>query len=253
MKHAYSFFLIAASAALPLALSAQIVDVRDVEGNVLNGTNIQVVEAVGDAGQIMGYSATVENISGEQRTINVKRYEIDVPHGTGNYFCWDLCYNERNAGVSPLWIGADPIPMAAGFIANGFHAYYKPYQTMGQATFRYVWYDMAQATDSVSVDITFNATAAGVGEHASPVIGFDAFPNPATASAVTLNYELAATTPGTRLAVYNVLGERKLVKAIKGAQGKVVLQDGELTSGVWFAVLERDGKALATKRVVVLR
>ena len=254
MKHAYQLLLIAASTAFPLIAGAQsIVEVRNAGGNVLNGTNVQVVEAVGDMGQLMGFPAAVENISGTQRTVNVKRYEMNVPHGTGNYFCWDLCYGERNAGNSPLWIGADPVTMAPGFIANGFHAYYKPYQMIGQATFRYVWYDTANENDSDWVDITFNATAAGVGEHASPVLGFDAFPNPATASDVTLNYELASITPGTRMAVYNVLGERKLVKALKSAQGKVVLREGELAGGVWFAVLERDGKALATKRVVVLR
>jgi hypothetical protein len=253
MKHTYQIVLSTAFAAVALSASAQLVEVRDGSGNVLNGTNVQVVEAVGDAGQIMGFSAAVENISGAQHTVNVKRYEVNVPHGTGNYFCWDLCYGERNAGVSPLWIGADPIPMAPGFIANGFHAYYKPYEFLGQAVFRYVWYDMDNTNDSVYVDITFNATPAGVAERTSPVLGFDAFPNPVVGGDLTLNYELANITADTRLVVYNVLGERKLVKAVKAARGKVVLGEGELGSGVWFAVLERDGRAMATKRVTVVR
>lgn len=250
MKHAYPLLLVAACTAIPFLSNAQIVEIRDTNGNVLNGTNVQVV---GDTGQLMGFPASVENISGVQRTVNVKRYEVNVPHGTGNYFCWDLCYGERSAGNTPLWIGADPIPMAPGSIANGFHAYYKPYQMYGQAIFRYVWYDVDNVNDSTSIDITFNATMAAVAENTSPVLGFDAYPNPAVGGDVTLNYELATVTPGTRLALYNVLGERKLVKVIKSAQGKTVLNAADLGAGVWFAVLERDGKAMATKRVVVLR
>lgn len=252
MKHAYSLLLIAAVAALPRAASAQMVEVRDIDGNVLNNTNVQVVEAVGNMDQIMGIPAAVENISGTQRTINVKRYELSVPHGTGNYFCWDLCYNERNAGVSPLWVGGDPISMAPGSISNGFHAYYKPYGATGQAAFRYVWYDTASPNDSDWVDITFNATATGIAENASPVLGFSAFPNPVAHGDLTLNYELASTAPGTQLAIYNMLGERKLVRAIGAAEGKLVLRSGELGGGVWFAVLERNGRALATKRVVLV-
>lgn len=253
MKHAYQLLLIAAGTAMPFLSSAQIVEVRDTLGNVLNGTNVQVVEPLGGASQLMGIPAHVENISGVQRTVNVKRYEVNVPHGTGNYFCWDLCYGERSAGNTPLWIGADPIPMAPGFVANGFHAYYKPYQMPGEAVFRYVWYDVDNVNDSTWVDITFNATMAAVAQNASPVLGFDAYPNPAAGADVTLSYELAANTPGTRLALYNVLGERKMVKAVKAAQGKVVLNAADLGAGVWFAVLERDGKAMATKRVVLLR
>lgn len=239
--------------AVALTTHAQLVEVRDGNGNVLNGTLVQVWDAVGDVDQLMGVPAEVENVTAAAHTVNVRRYELDVPHGTGNYFCWDLCYGERNAGVSPVWTGADPVTMPAGYVANGFHAYYKPYGNLGPASFKYVWYDVAYPSDSVWVDITFNTTLAGVAESAAPVLGFEVFPNPSASNEVTLTYELATATPGTRMALYNVLGERKLVKNIRAAQGKLVLQPGELGSGVWFAVLERDGKPLATKRVVVLR
>lgn len=236
-----------------MSANAQIVDVRDASGTSLNGTLVQVTEPVTDNGQIMGLSAFVENVSGTSRTVNVKRYELDVPHGTGNYFCWDLCYGERNAGETPLWVSTDAIPMNAGFIANGFHAYYKPYMTVGAATFRYVWFDVNSPNDSVYVDIQFNAMAVGITENPSPVRTFTAFPNPAVGNDVTLTYDLANGTDGMQLAVYNMLGERKFVRALNATQGKVVLSANELPAGVWFASLERNGKALMTKRVVVTK
>ena len=100
---------------------------------------------------------------------------------------------------------------------------------------------------------TFTITEqVGISE-VSAVRGFTAFPNPSVAGNITFNYDLATSAPGTQLVVYNMLGERKVVKTIGAAQGTVVLNDGDLSSGVWFAVLERNGKPLATKRVVVVR
>jgi len=253
MKHLYTYIYVLACAMLAGSANAQIVEVRDIDGNLLNGGMVQVSEPVGGDDQIMGIAAAVENVSGIARTVNVKRYEMNVPHGTGNYFCWDVCYGERNAGVSQVWVGADPVSMAAGFTANGFHAYYKPHTIIGEATFRYVWYDLANPNDSVWVDIQFNAMVLGIAENNSPVRAFTAFPNPSVRGDLTLNYDLASLSDGMQLAFYNMLGERKLVRAIGAAQGKVVIRDGDLSSGVWFAVLERNGKPLATKRVVVVR
>lgn len=240
----------ALAASATLMAQAPVVTLTNAAVQVVNSTTITVNgELAGD--MTMGVALNAENTSGTARVINVKRYELNVPHGTTNYFCWDLCYAERNAGASPLWIGADPIPMAAGATATGFHAYYKPMGHAGTATFRYVWYDMNNTNDSTSVDIVFNATEpAGIAE-ASAVKGFNAWPNPSTGGSITFSYDLGAGAQGVRLAVYNLLGERKVVKPLGAAQGQVVLGEGELGSGVWFAVLERNGRALATKRIVV--
>lgn len=240
-------------AATNVMAQTPVVTLTNAEAEVVNGTVIQINAEVTDTTQLLGMGLYAENTSGTARTINVKRYELDVLHGTANYFCWDLCYGERNAGASPLWIGADPIPMAAGGTANGFHAYYKPKGYTGVSTFRYVWYDMASENDSTWVDFVFNVTEAVGIEEAGAVRGFNAWPNPASGGNITINYDLAQVATGDRLAVYNLLGERKLVKRLGAAQGQVVLEQTELGSGVWFAVLERNGKAMATKRLVVVR
>lgn len=250
-----TLFTLAAGLLASASVVAQtpVVTLTNENAEMVNETTITLNAEIGEAEQIMGMGLAAENTSGGSRTINVKRYELGVLHGTTNYFCWDLCYGEQNAGTLPLWVGADPIPMEAGATANGFHAYYKPKGYTGVSTFRYVWYDMASVNDSTWVDFVFNVTdAVGIAE-ASAVRGFSAFPNPATGGNITISYDLAATAAGDRLAVYNLLGERQLVKRVGAAQGQVVINENELGSGVWFAVLERNGKALATKRVVVVR
>ncbi|MCB0771918.1 MAG: T9SS type A sorting domain-containing protein [Flavobacteriales bacterium] len=222
-------------------------------GEVVNGTTIQIDAELGGMVQLLGMGLHAENTGGVERLINVKRYETSVLHGTVNYFCWDLCYGEQNAGALPLWVGADPIPMPAGALANGFHAYYKPMGVAGVSTFRYVWYDMDVPNDSTWVDFVFNVTEpAGIAE-VSSVRGFSAYPNPVASGDVTFSYDLGQSAAGTRLSVYNMLGERKLVRELGAAQGQVVLRADQLGAGVWFAALERNGKPLATKRVVVVR
>lgn len=253
MNNYYAAISTALSLFYAVSTSAQVVTITDVDGNVVNGSTVLISDVPMGDGQILGEGLAVENTSGSFRTINVRRTEVSVPSNTGNYFCWDLCYSEVMAGTRVIWTSLDPIPMDTGFVANGFHAYYKPYNIEGTAIFRYVWYDVDSPNDTAWVNIRFDVHTVGIAENTSPVLNFEVFPNPSTASDITLNYDLATAAPGTRLALYNVLGERKLVRAIATAKGKVVLHESELGSGVWFAVLERNGKPLATKRVVVLR
>lgn len=255
MKATYTLPLLALAFLAFGPMQAQTVPLTltNADGEVVNGTTIHLSAEVAGMMQEIDMGLIAENTSGTERLMNVKRYETNVLHGTKNYFCWDLCYGERNAGVSPLWIGSDPIPMAAGDFANGFHAYYKPMGIVGPSTFLYVWYDMDSPNDSTWVEFIFEATeAVGVAE-IGQVRGFTAYPNPSMGGIITFDYELSAITPGVELAFYNMLGERKLVKTLTAAQGRLALNDDELGNGIWFAVLERQGKTLATKRLVVAR
>ncbi len=255
MKQPYSFFLLALSCGAFIGAQAQVVTLRDASDALVNGTVIAVNEPLsGDPGQTPGVGLSAENTSGSDRTINVKRYEVSVPGGTGNYFCWDVCYDVVLAGLRPVWTALDPIYMADGQTVNGFHGYYKPNGVVGEATFRYVWYDVANPSDSTWVDLLFNIGAEGSGiAEVADVLTFKIFPNPSTGGDITIEHDLAGAIAGTQLELYNVLGERKLVRPFSAARGKVTLSEGDLNSGVWFAVLKRNGKTLATKRVVVVR
>lgn len=241
---------------LAFAAHAQVVPVTlfNADGDEVNGTTLQVQQELnGDPGQILVQALDVQNITGTTRTINVKRYELTVLPGSQNYFCWGVCYDAAAAEERPFWVSQHPVVIGAGEVNSNFYGDYKPMGNPGTASFRFVWFDMDSPNDSTWVDIAYSALEpAGIAE-ASAVKGFSAFPNPSVDGSISFNYDLAHAAPGTRLALYNMLGERKLVKAIGAAQGSVVLQDGELASGVWFAVIERNGRPLATKRVVVLR
>lgn len=254
MKARYTLPLFALG--LAFAAHAQVVPVTllNANGEEVNGTTLQVQQELnGDLGQILVQALDVQNITGSTRTINVKRYELTVLPGSQNYFCWGVCYDAAGAGERPSWVSQHPVVLNAGETSSNFYGDYKPMGNPGMASFRFVWFDMDSPNDSAWVDVAYTALeAAGISEVAA-VRGFTAFPNPSVDGSITFNYDLARTAPDTRLALYNILGERKLVKAIGSAQGTVKLDEGELSSGVWFAVLERNGKPLATRRIAVVR
>lgn len=255
MKNPYSYLLLTLACGTFMGAQGQVVTLRDSSQAVVNGTVITVTEPLsGDPAQTPGVGLEAENTSGSTRIINVRRYELSVPGGTANYFCWDVCYGEVPAGLRPVWTALDAIQMADGQTVNGFHGYYKPNGTVGEATFRYVWYDLNSPNDSTWVDLVFNMGAEGSGiAEVADVLTFKIFPNPSTGGDITIEHDLAGAIAGTQLELYNVLGERKLVRPISAARGKVTLSEGDLNSGVWFAVLKRNGKTLATKRVVMVR
>lgn len=245
---------------LAFAAHAQVVPVTlfNADGDEVNGTTLQVQEelAVDPDSilvQILVQALDVQNITGTTRTINVKRYELTELPGSQNYFCWGVCYEPAAAGERDIWVSQHPVVIGAGEVSSNFYGDYKPMGNPGTASFRFVWFDMDSPNDSTWVDVAYTALEpAGIPE-ASAVRGFAAFPNPSVDGSISFSYDLAHAAPGTRLALYNMLGERKLVKAIGAAQGTVKLDEGELSSGIWFAVLERNGKPLATRRVAVVR
>lgn len=242
--------------AFSLSVQAQVgpVNLLNANNEVVNGTTVVLQqELTGALAQTLVQPLDVQNITGIQRTINVRRYELSVVPGTENYFCWGVCYDPMAAGARPLWVSQHPVDLAPGEVSHNFYGDYRPLNNAGSSTFRFVWYDMNSPNDTTWVDINYVATPAAGIEESGLVRGFTAFPNPSMGGDVTLSYELASVPAGTQLVVYNMLGERKLVKAIGAAQGKVVLRNGDLGGGVWFAVLERNGKALATKRLAVVQ
>ncbi len=216
------------------------------EGAIPSGTTFTVTDAANVMTMGMGFDAV---LNGGTDDINVRRYETGVLAGTMNYFCWWECYVPTDAGELPVWTGDDPVEMADGVPWEGFHAYYRPMNVAGTSCFRYVWFSETGNTDSVWVDICFEATAVGINELSAQAARLDISPNPSSGD---VTFQFDANGNGRRqLVLHNALGERVSSLPIVGTQKKLTLGDGDLSSGVWFASLEAEGRTLATRRFVI--
>jgi hypothetical protein len=242
-------FTLLAALSFTGALHAQLLDLFHGTEPVANGS-VYTVEGPADESVITVYFKALIN-GEESRLVNVKRYELDVQPGTANYFCWYLCYGAVDAGASPFWAAPNQhaLTMAPGDTLSNFSAYHEPWGHVGQSSYRYVWYDITQPSDSVWLDIVFNSTATGVEEYAN-VRRFSVYPNPSMGQNVDILLELS-TARDAALVVYDMLGSRVRIERIAATQTRTTLHVADMAPGVYFAAVEQSGRAVATRRFVV--
>lgn len=243
---------------LAVQLQAQLVTLHDTLGNVVNGTHIVHVAPVGPGPDVdPSYSIKRKiytTLNGDvTKEVNIRRYELDVQAGTMNYFCWGVCYGPQTAGDMPTWLS---LPQHAKVLSPGeevgdFAGYHMPQGLSGNSTYRYVWYDVDAPNDSAWVDIEFQIGAVGIAERTSTTL--TAFPNPSAGQDVQVSVANIGDPTGVNLVLYSILGERMRSLPVRGEGARILLATGSLPSGVYFAALERNGKAITTQRVVVTR
>lgn len=241
-----------ATAALPSF--GQFVNLVDSVGDLVNGGHLV---HVGNPDDPMAFKVGVLTVlnGGEARTVNVRRYEIDVQPGTYNYFCWGVCYGPEEAGAAPMW---QSMPQHSKVVApddtlHDFAAYHMPQGLVGNSTYRFVWFDVANPEDTAWVDIEFQSVAGtGVADlKASSSIAL--YPNPSVGQDVQLKVDLAGSPQGASVVIYSMLGERIRTMALRGNEMRATLSTGTLPTGVYFVAVERNGRALTTSRLVVTR
>jgi hypothetical protein len=192
-------------------------------------------------------------VAGATRNINVRRYEVDVQPATGNYFCWGVCYGPQDAGVLPVWNaqGQHALALSAGVVVTNFHAYHEPRAQVGNSTYRYVWFDTTTPTDSVWVDIQFQAIDNVGVEELVASASINAFPNPSKGEDVQFQLDVRNVDQALDLVVFNALGERVRTITVRQGQPLVRLSTANMSEGMYFASVQRAGTTLATRRFVV--
>ncbi len=248
LRYAFALSLITAFGGTQ---AQEFISLTDINGNVVNGTMIVHVGDVNDG--VFEEDVTATLVAGATRNINVRRYEVDVQPLTGNYFCWGVCYGPQDAGALPVWnaLGQHSLALSAGQAVTNFHGYHEPRGQEGNSTYRFVWFDTSTPTDSVWVDIQFQAiTNVGVEELVASA-SINAYPNPSKGEDVQFQLDVRNVDQVLDLVVFNAVGERVRTITVRQGQPLVRLSTGALAEGMYFASLQRAGTPLATRRFVV--
>lgn len=221
--------------------------------NVVNGQTLAIVGAASTYELDASLSVTLNGAT--QRSLKVKRYEVQPVTGTQNTFCWGECYLPVNANARPTWVSDLSETLQPGVLFSGFHAYYYPTGTAEMTKFRFVWFAMDDPTDTAYVDIIFDTRVNAVGQQelAAATAGIEVFPNPATGTNVTLRFSGAPVTGQVNWTLHNALGAIERQGSLRNGQGDVVLSLDGLAAGVYFASVVQGGRAVATRRVVISR
>ena len=249
MKLRYALLTIVSTWSL-ISQAQGIVTIKDEDGATVNGTLVN--------GSCLFATDTVSLPtainSSTMRTINVRRYELWPVAGSKNFYCWGVCYLPAFSGVNPTWVSQHPVDMNPGATYDNFHAYYQPQGQSGTARFRFVWYDMANPTgaDSSWVDIQFCAQV-GIAENRGSTSSLTAWPMPSLGQDIQLDYTMDQGGVANQLVVYSILGEQVRRMTLPATEGRVVLSTADLVPGVYFANIEREGRVLATRKLIVAR
>lgn len=246
-------FLTATLVLSRLASAQGLVNIRDEEGNLVNGTVIYHESQPSNSTDTVSLLTSL--VGSSTTTVNVRRYEVWPVAGTKNFYCWGVCFLPANVGTNPIWVSVENLTLNPGLEYDNFHAYYKPQGQAGTMRFRFVWYDVANefGADSSWVDIDFGQPGGvGLNEVPSGEVAFTTSPNPAIGQDIQVNYSMDRAGM-QQLVVYTMLGERVRRMNLPTTQGRVILPTADLVPGVYFANIERNGQVLSTRRLIVAR
>lgn len=153
MKKQLLFLALACIAAV--MASAQVLIVKDHDGNIVNGTTY-VENGDGLGTDSASFTVEIGDTSLTSADVTVTRTELTVCESTKNFFCWGLCYNPFDAGAQPVVTtsGGENLIMEPDSVYSNFHAYHVPNGATGDASYRFKW-TVKGTTDSVVVNVQF--------------------------------------------------------------------------------------------------
>ena len=190
----------------------------------------------------------VVNTGTQPIDVKVRRKVIQEVAGSENNICWGISCYPPNVSVSP-----DAETIAAGATNNSFIGDYTPNGFPGITTIRYTFFRSVNATDSVSVTVRYDATAAVMGTKKDLKSGISiGLPNPNPANELTtIEFSLPANSRNNKLRIFNAIGGLVKEVTITQKQGTAIITTSNLANGVYFYTLQVDGRSVETKKLIV--
>lgn len=217
---------------------------------LINGTNVNVnAILVNDMNQDVPVEIDVKSLYSTTKTLRVKKIEkSSTATLSENAICWGLCTIGVVWGTQPTVI-SDPSPINAGTtVLYSGHLY--PKLDHGTSEFRYVFYDVANPSDSTWVDVTFNITNPNMVslDEAKKETSLSLFPNPATTE---LNIKLNSNEHNKRVEIINLLGKQVYNKIVPTDNANFKINTSNFKPGIYFVSVKSDNKAIKTEKIII--
>lgn len=240
--------LLVAFAALGLSASAQTLQLQDVQTTqpVPNGSTISYTYT--DSTTYFDNHFDVINPTSTNMNVYVRKIVLYSPPNTNTTYCTNtLCY----APTTTLSTSTAPVPANNGTM--DLKVEYKP-ATSNPATtaVRYSIWDATNPSDSIYFIVVYNGVTSVPHLNLNQVTLSAPAPNPAV-STFSMQYQLGAKTSNAQVVIYNMLGEKIKETPLTEEDGSVKIDVSTMQQGIYFCSLTIDGKAVATRRVIVTR
>jgi hypothetical protein len=203
----------------------------------------------GAAGTVLKANVTITNTSSAPITLRLTQNTPSLLSGHSLIICWgDFCTPDQPAN--------EPLVLQPNVPYTGMIIELKTLPTAqeGTSTVSYVLQNATDLRDRVTLNYTFNVTRTtnqlSPATRNQPTL-LPPTPNPAT-DVVSLGYSVpGGLVQRAALRVHDLMGREVYREAVAGAENPVQVSVKHLKAGVYFCSLEIDGKAVATRRLVV--
>lgn len=237
---------------MTLISSAQNFIIKDIDGNVVTNSEIEV--RVHPSVETESLSFQITNVSNLGISINSVRYENNCSVGSGEFYCWSICLGAKECGseyvrempfaqyVNPNSVS--PVPLLTDFQPS-FNSEEDGME--GTASYTYVLFDDNNPADSVYVTLNYTVTyTVGVNEINENAIS-NIYPNPAQSH---IQFNLNTNIALAQFEIFSLVGQRVKQVNIENAQGKISIDIDELVPGVYFL---SEKSSSVTRRFIVSR
>ncbi|MFZ4399812.1 MAG: T9SS type A sorting domain-containing protein [Bacteroidales bacterium] len=212
-------------------------------GNLL--TNNQVLNITGGVNELINLPLHVKNTSSSTINVKLRKIEHTLVAGSENAFCYaEQCwpptvYESPNFSVIP-----------GNTIDTSFLADYNAKGGSGTSIIRYVFFNIAVASDTVSVIVNYT-TALGLNDiKKSEVYISEVFPNPAS-NVANFTYALPKQTVSAKIVINNILGSVVTEVELNEQSGKKSINTSDLNAGIYFYSLIVNNKSFYTRKFFI--
>lgn len=194
---------------------------------------------------------SVSNTSSSNVSAKVRKSVLQLNDaGATTWFCTDQnCY-------APATVLSNATTMGASGGSFDLTIDFNPNSVVGTGVteVRYSVINQSNTADSAWFVIVYHLSNSPTGVastvNTKPSVS-NPMPNPAS-SMFSMNYKLGnASVNGAKVVVYNMLGAVVMETLVSETEGAIKMDVSTLDQGIYFCTLESDGKALATRRLVV--
>jgi len=255
MKYLYAVLIILFSTSL-IGQSFQVLDesYNDVTNSVIT---INTSNPSGDTLFRVTTKLHIRNLTSSTMVAKGKRIETTVLPGSSHYHCYGIiCYDDEMMGdITTFPDNGDAefldVEITPGNDTTLFRCYFKPRDVVGNACIRYVVFAAADSTDSVYFDICVDVLTSI--EEQFKASELKVYPNPASEICNIDLSSIAINAQDYQLQVYDALGKKMKSTSIPMGSESTNIDVSDMAEGMYLFVVEKNGEAMKTGKLVVSR
>ena len=190
--------------------------------------------------------AAFHNESGNGVVIKVLRTPVYIVEGSSDYYVWGNGFGpETDTSGNYIFV-------PAGATASDTLEYvFEPNQTYGPTLVKYTFFNVDFFDDNISFYVKYIGTATGIEEELyHDILLSDCYPNPTT-NTINIDYDIPHTYGEATFTILDILGNVIDKKAAKLGPSTINFDLGNVENGLYFALIELNGKVIDTKKIIV--